>query len=42
MPETCEISLGLLNSSAYYARQTREIYQILPYSLDFIRLSGSF
>ena len=35
MPETCENWLGLVNSCVYYAHQIREIYQALPYSLDF-------
>ena len=35
MPETCENWLGLVNSCVYYAHQTREIYQVLPYSMDF-------
>ena len=34
MPETCGNRLGLVNSSVYYVRQTREIYQALPYSVD--------
>ena len=33
MPETCEDWLGLVISPGYYARQTREIYQVLPYSV---------
>ena len=32
MPETCENWFTLVNSSIYYARQTREIYQVLPYA----------
>ena len=35
MPETCENWLGLVNSYVYSTRQTREIYQVLPYSVDF-------
>ena len=35
MPKTCENWLGLVNSIVYYARQTRVIYQVLPYSMDF-------
>ena len=35
MPDTCELQLGLANSCAYYAHQTREIYQVLPCSIDF-------
>ena len=31
MPETCEDWLGLLNICIYYAWQTHEIYQVLPY-----------
>ena len=27
-------SLGLANSCVYYAHQTREVYQVLPYSVD--------
>ena len=34
MPETCENSLGLVNNCVYYVRQTREIYQVLPYSME--------
>ena len=33
IPETCEIIAS--NSCFYYAHQTHEIYQILPYSVDF-------
>ena len=35
MPKTCENWLGLVNSYVYCARQTHEIYQVLPYSVDF-------
>ena len=35
MPKTCENWLGLVNSCIYYAHQTPEIYQVLPYSVDF-------
>ena len=35
MPETGENWFGLINSCIYYAHQTREIYQALPYSSDF-------
>ena len=35
MSETCENWLGFVNSCIYYACQTHEIYQVLPYSLDF-------
>ena len=35
MPDTCENWPGPVNSSVYYAHQTREIYQVLPHSLDF-------
>ena len=34
MPDTCENWLGRVNSPIYYARQIREIYLVLPYSLD--------
>ena len=34
MPETCEKSLSLVNRCVYYARQIREIRQILPYSAE--------
>ena len=34
MPETCENWFDLVNSCIYYARQTREIYLALPYSMD--------
>ena len=35
MSETCENWLGLVNRFIYYAHQTHDIYQVLPYSLDF-------
>ena len=35
MPETGENLLGIVNSCVYYARQIRDIYQVLPYSVDF-------
>ena len=35
MPETCENCLGLINSRGYYASQTRELYQLLLYSVAF-------
>ena len=35
MPETCDNWLGLVQSCVYYAHQTREIYQVLSYSVDF-------
>ena len=35
MPKTCENCLGLVSIFIYYARQTHEIYQVLPYSVDF-------
>ena len=35
MPETCENWLSLVNIYIYYAHQTHEIYQVLPYSVDF-------
>ena len=31
MPETCDNWLGLVKSCIYDARQTCEIYQVLPY-----------
>ena len=34
MPETCENWVGPVNNWVYYARQTREIYQVLPDSVD--------
>ena len=33
--ETCENWLDLINSCIYYARQTRGIYQVLPYAVNF-------
>ena len=35
MPEICENWLGFANNCASYARQTCEIYQVLPYPIDF-------
>ena len=35
MSETSENWLGLVNSFINDAHQTREIYQVLPYSVDF-------
>ena len=35
VPETCENWLGLVNSCVYHACQTHEIYEILPYWVDF-------
>ena len=36
MPETCENQPGLVvNSCITYACQTHEIYQVLPYPVDF-------
>ena len=35
MPKTCKNWLGLVNSCVYYGRQTREIYQVVSYSVDF-------
>ena len=35
IPETCENWLGLVNSCIYYICQICEIYQVLPYSVDF-------
>ena len=37
MTETCEKWLDLVNNSVYYARQTREIYQVLPYAVYLVR-----
>ena len=34
MPETCANWRGLVNSCVYAAHQTREIYQVLPYSVN--------
>ena len=39
MLETCENCLRTVNSYVYYAHQTREIYQVLPYSVDFKALT---
>ena len=41
MPESCENHLSLVNSCVDYARQTREIYQALPCSVDF-KAPGEF
>ena len=41
MPETCENLLGRVNSCVYRAGQTRDSYQILPYSVDF-KAPGEF
>ena len=35
LPNTCENWLSLVNSCVYYACQTCEIYQVLPYSVNF-------
>ena len=35
VPETCGNWLGLVNSCIKYARQTHDIYLVLPYSVDF-------
>ena len=35
MHKTCENWLGLVNSCVHYAYQTCDIYQVLPYSVDF-------
>ena len=35
MPKTCENWTGLVNSWVYYAHQTHEIDQVMPYSVDF-------
>ena len=42
MHETCENWLCRVNSYVYYACQTREMYQVLTYSMDFKALPGSF
>ena len=34
MPERRENRLGLVNSYVNFARHAREIYQILPYSVE--------
>ena len=34
MPENCEHWLCFVNNFVYYTRQIREIYQVLPYSMD--------
>ena len=35
IPQTCENWLGLVNSCIYYVHQTHEIFELLPYLLDF-------
>ena len=35
MPQTCENLLGPVNSYVCYDNHAREIYQVLPYSVDF-------
>ena len=35
MLDTRKNWLGLVNSCRYYARQTRAVYQVLPYSVGF-------
>ena len=35
VPENCEKWLGLVNSCIYYPHKSCEIYQVLPYSVDF-------
>ena len=35
MPETCKVWFGLINSNIYFARHMRDIYQELPYSVDY-------
>ena len=35
MPKTFENWLGFVNSYIYHARQTHEVYQVLPYAVDF-------
>ena len=47
MPETCENLPGLLNNGVYFARQTCEIYQVLPYMMrssngTIFRVTGPF
>ena len=42
MPETCKNWFGLVNSSIYYAYQTREIYQTCTASLSGFQSSGEF
>ena len=39
MSETCDNWIGLVNSCVYYAQQAREIYQVVPYSVD-LKASG--
>ena len=39
MTEIYENCFGLVNSCIYYARQTHEIYQVMPYSVDWNPLS---
>ena len=40
MPEICENWLSFVDRYIYYAHQMYEIYQILPYSVDFIAPRG--
>ena len=40
MPQTSENWTGLVKDCVFYARQTHDIYQVLPYSVDF-RAPGS-
>ena len=35
MTQPCENWLSLVNICFYYARQTNDIYQALPYAVDF-------
>ena len=35
IPGTCENWLDLVNSFVYYARQSRKIDQVMPYSVAF-------
>ena len=35
MPKTSENWVGLVNSCVNHAQQIRQIYQVLPYSVDF-------
>ena len=41
MTETYENWLGRVNCCVYYAHQTHQIYQVLPYSEDY-KATGIF
>ena len=41
MPEACEHYLDFVNTYVYYAWRTRQIYQVLPYSVDFKAPEGA-